>query len=170
MGANAARVAWPAVLLARGLSPVDVALERFSTGTPLTQSALLHFGSEPVACSVTDCFEHSNSRETIEAGITERRQVFSWHHLNVRSAPPIALHEAFVVFAAHVIRWVTHCLESHQQPVEHALNVRRLGVKRQVHVAAHVSALVIEDSAGTLFMFSEQSAFAGHLLRISGDG
>ena len=42
-------------------------------------------------------------------------------------------------------------------------------IKRQVHVAAHVSAQVIQDSAGKLLKFSEQSAFAGLLLRVVSD-
>jgi hypothetical protein len=47
--------------------------------------------------------------------------------------------------------------------------VRKLGIKRQVHVAAHVSAQVIGDSGGKLLKFSEQSTFAGQLLRVAGD-
>jgi hypothetical protein len=39
--------------------------------------------------------------------------------------------------------------------------VGKLGIKRQVQVAAHVSAQVIEDSEGKLLKFSEQSTFAG---------
>ena len=60
-------------------------------------------------------------------------------------------------------------LQAQAQPTENALNVRKLGVKRQVHVAAHVSAQVIGDSAGKLLKFSEQSAFAGQVLRVAGD-
>jgi len=47
--------------------------------------------------------------------------------------------------------------------------VRKLGVKRQVQAAAHASAQVIEDSVGKLLKFSEQSAFAGQLLRVAVD-
>ena len=169
VGANAELVAWPALYLAHCPYAVDVALERFYTGTTLKHSALLHFGSEPVTEQVTDWFEHYNGRQTIEAGIKESKQVFYLHHLKVRSEPAIALQEAFVVFAANFIRWATHWLEAQQQPVEHALNVRKLGVKRQVQVAAHVSAQVIQDSAGKLLKFSEQSAFAGQVLRVAGD-
>ena len=169
VGANAELVAWPGQPLAHCPYAVDVALERFYTGTTRKHSALLHFGSEPVTEQVTDWFEHYNGRQTIEAGIKESKQVFYLHHLKVRSEPAIALQEAFVVFAANFIRWATRWLEDQTQPTAHALNVGKLGVKRQVQVAAHVSAQVIEDSAGKLLKFSEQSAFAGHLLRIVGD-
>jgi hypothetical protein len=91
--------------------------------------------------------------------------VFSLHHLKVRSEPAIYLQEAFVLFAANFIRWATHWLEEQVQPVENALNVRKLGIKRQVHVSAQV----IGDSGGKLLKFSEQSAFAGQLLRVAGD-
>jgi hypothetical protein len=53
---------------------------------------------------------------------------------------------------------------------ENALNVRKLGVKRQVQVAAHVSAQVIRNSEGRWLRFSEHSAFAGKVLRLPGGG
>ncbi len=95
--------------------------------------------------------------------------MFSLHHLKVRSEPAISLQEAFVLFAANFIRWASHWLQAQAHPVENALNVRKLGVKRQVHVAAHVSAQVIQDSTGTWLQFSEQSAFAGQVLSVAGD-
>src|SRR5207244_469801 len=130
--------------------PLDVALERFYTGKTLKHSALLHFGSQPVTEQLPEWFKQYNGRQTIEAGIKESKQVFYLHHLKVRSEPAIALQEAFVLFAANFIRWAAHWLEDQAQPVENALNLHRLGVKRQVHVAAHVSAQVIQDSAGKL--------------------
>ena len=60
-------------------------------------------------------------------------------------------------------------MQAQAQSAENALNVGKLGVKRQVHVAAHVSAQVIGDSDGKLLKFSEQSAFAGQVLSVAGD-
>ncbi len=114
-------------------------------------------------------FQQYNGRQTIEAGIKESKQVFYLHHLKVRSEPAIALQEAFVLFAANFIRWASHWLEAQAQPAANALNVQKLGVKRQVQVAAHVSAQVIRDSGGRLLKFSEQSAFAGQVLRVASD-
>src|SRR6266566_5740513 len=147
-----------------------VALERFYTGKTLKQSALFHFGAHLVTEQLPEWFEQYNGRQTIEAGIKESKQVFYLHHLKVRSEPAIALQEAFVLFAANFIRWASHWLEVQTHPAENALNVRKLGVKRQVQVAAHVSAQVIRESAGKLLKFSEQSAFAGQLLRVAGEG
>jgi hypothetical protein len=45
-----------------------------------------------------------------------------------------------------------------------------LGVKKQVHVAAHVSADVIRDSDGWLLRFSEYSALAGKVLKLPNGG
>src|SRR5438876_9249172 len=134
-------------------------LERFYTGNTLKHSALFHFGSHPVTEHLPGWFERYNGRQTIEAGIKESKQVFYLHHLKVRSEPAIALQEAFVMFAANFIRWAAHWLQAQGQPVENALNMRKLGVKRQVHVAAHVSAQVIQDSGGKLLQWSRQSAF-----------
>jgi hypothetical protein len=144
-------------------------LSRFYTGTTLKQSTLFHFGSEPVTEQLPGWFKQYNGRQIIEAGIKESKQVFFLHHLKVRAEPAIYLQEAFVLFAANFIRWASHWLEAQAQPAENTLNMRKLGVKRQVHVAAHVSAQVIWDSAGKLLKFSEQSAFAGQLLRVAGD-
>ncbi len=169
VGANAELVAWPRLQLKHCPYALDVALERFYTGTTLKHSALFHFGSQPVTEQLPGWFEQYNGRQTIEAGIKESKQVFSLHHLKVRSEPAIYLQEAFVLFAANFIRWAARWLEGQEHPVENALNVRKLGVKRQVHVAAHVSAQVIQDSGGKLLKFSEQSAFAGQLLRVAGN-
>ena len=144
-------------------------LSRFYTGKTLKHSALFHFGAQPVTEDLPRWFQQYNGRQTIEAGIKESKQVFSLHHLKVRSEPAIALQEAFVIFAANFIRWASHWLQAQAQPAENALDVGRLGVKRQVHVAAHVSAQVIRDSEDKLLKFSEQSAFAGKLLRVAGD-
>jgi hypothetical protein len=169
VGANAELVAWSTLHLAHCPYPLDVALERFYTGKTLKHSALLHFGSEAVTEQLPGWFAQYNGRQTIEAGIKESKQVFYLHHLKVRSEPAIALQETFVLFAANFIRWAAHWLEDQAQPVENALNVHGMGIKRQVHVAAHVSAQIIRDSAGKLLKFSEQSAFAGLLLRVAGD-
>jgi len=169
VGANAELVAWPALQLKHCPYALDVALERFYTGQTLKHSALFHFGAQPVTEHLPSWFQQYNGRQTIEAGIKESKQVFYLHHLKVRSEPAIYLQEAFVLFAANFIRWAAHWLQAHTQPAENALNVRKLGIKRQVHVAAHVSAQVIGDSDGKLLKFSEQSAFAGQLLRVVGD-
>jgi hypothetical protein len=169
VGANAELVAWPALHLMNCPYPLDVALERFYTGKTLKHSALFHFGSEPVTEHLPGWFEHYNGRQTIEAGMKESKQVFYLHHLKVRSEPAISLQEAFVMFAANFIRWASHWLQAQAHPLDNALNVRKLGVKRQVHVAAHVSAQVIQDSEGKWLQFSEQSAFAGLVLGLAGD-
>ncbi len=169
VGANAELVAWHALHLKNCPYPLDVALERFYTGKTLKQSALFHFGSEPVREQLPGWFQQYNGRQTIEAGMKESKQVFYLHHLKVRSEPAIYLQEAFVLFAANFIRWASHWLEAQAPPAENALNLRKLGVKRQVHVAAHVSAQVIRDSGDKLLTFSEQSAFAGQVLRVTGD-
>ena len=169
VGANAELVAWPALQLMHCPYPLNVALERFYTGKTLKQSALFHFGSAPVTKQLPGWFEQYNGRQTIEAGIKESKQVFYLHHLKVRSEPAIYLQEAFVLFAANFIRWASHWLQAQAHPFENALNVQKLGVKRQVHVAAHVSAQVIQNSERKCLQFGQQSAFAGLVLSLAGD-
>jgi hypothetical protein len=170
VGANAELVAWRELQLKGCPYPLDVALERFYTGKTLKHSALFHFGSAPVTENLPAWFEHYNGRQTIEAGIKESKQVFYLHHIKVRSEPAIYLQECFVTFAANFIRWASHWLAAQALPAANSLNVRKLGVKRQVQVAAHVSAQVIRSSEGRLLKFSEHSAFAGQVLRLPGGG
>ena len=54
-------------------------------------------------------------------------------------------------------------------PDKHAIDIRTLGTKRQVKVAAHVSAQVIHNSEGKLLKVQSHSAFAGKILKIATD-
>ena len=166
VGKNAEMVAWQGMQLKGCPYSLDVALERFHTGKTVRHSALLHFGQDTVTNDLPAWFAHYNSRQTIEAGIKEGKQVFHLHRIKVRSEPAIFLQEHFVVFAANFIRWATHWLAGLPQPEEQALDVRQLGIKRQVHVGAHVSAHIIQDSEGKLLKFTEWSVFAGKVLRL----
>lgn len=169
VGANAELVAWHSLQLKKCPYPLDVALERFYTGKTLKHSALLHFGTDPVTDDLPGWFKKYNGRQTIEAGIKESKQVFYLHHIKVRSEPAIYLQECFVLFAANFIRWASHWLADQSQPVKNSLDVLKLGVKRQVQVAAHISAQVIQNSEGRMLRFSKQSAFAGQVLKMPHD-
>lgn len=168
VGANAELLAWRQMELNRCPYPLDVALERFHTGKTIKHAALLHFGADPVTDDLPGWFDHYNGRQTIAAGIKESKQVFYLHRLKVRSEPAIYLQECFVLFAANFIRWATHWLANLTPPTANVLDVASLGVKRQVKVAAHVSAQVIRNSEGKLLKFSEHSAFAGKVLQLPG--
>ena len=74
-----------------------------------------------------------------------------------------------MIFAANFIRWASHWLSDQALPAKNALDVSKLGVKRQVQVAAHISAQVVRNSEGRLLKFSKQSAFAGQVLKVAID-
>lgn len=169
VGANAELVAWHNLQLTKCPYALDVALERFYTGKTRKHSALFHFGADPVTEDLPGWFKRYNGRQTIEAGIKETKQVFFLHHIKVRSEPAIFLQECFVLFAANFIRWATHWLAQQAIPARNTIDVRKLGTKRQVKVAAHVSAQVIQNDEGKLLKFSQQSAFAGKILKIAPD-
>jgi hypothetical protein len=169
VGANAELVAWQDKQLKRCPYPLDVALERFYTGKNLKYSALFHFGLDRVTEDLPGWFKEYNRRQTIEAGIKETKQVFYLHHIKVRSEPAIFLQECLVLFAANFIRWAAHWLAEHAVPAKNALDIHNLGIKRQVQVAAHVSAQVIRSSEGRMLRFSRQSAFAGKVIQLPRD-
>jgi hypothetical protein len=167
VGDNAEMIAWSGLELQHCPYPLDVALERFYTGKTKKHSALAHFGdkrSSPVTTDLRAWFERYNARQTIEAGIKETKQVFYLNRLKVRSEPAIYLQEAMTIFAANFIRWATAWIEQHTLPSENALPLGKMGIKKQVQVAANTSATVIQNSGGMLLRFSPASAFAGKQL------
>lgn len=164
VGENAEMVAWSGLELQHCPYPLDVALERFYTGKTQKHSALAHFGDTPVTTNLPAWFNRYNARQTIEAGIKETKQVFYLNHLKVRSEPAIYLQEAMTIFAANFIRWAAAWIEQHALPIENSLPLSKMGVKKQVQVAAHTSATVIHHSGGMLLTFNPASAFAGKSL------
>ena len=168
VGGNAEMVAWSGLSLQNCPYALDVGLERFHTGQTLKHSASLHFGTDPVSEDLPAWFHEYNSRQLIEAGIKEGKQVFSLHRIKVRSEPAICLQECLVLFAANFIHGATQWLAQQAEPDASNLDVSHMGVKRQVRVGAHVSAQVIQDSQGKLLKFSEYSAFAVKVLRLHG--
>jgi hypothetical protein len=172
VGNNAEMVAWAGLQLQRCPYPLDIALERFYTGQTQTQkhSALAHFGETAVTTDLPAWFGKYNARQTIEAGIKETKQVFYLNRLKVRSEPAIYLQEALTIFAANFIRWASVWIEQHAEQGENTLPIRKLGIKKQVHVAANTSARVIQNSDGMLLRFSPSSTFSGKHLFFRGCG
>lgn len=164
VGNNAEMVAWSGLQLQHCPYPLDIALERFYTGQTQKHSALAHFGDAPVTTNLPAWFGKYNARQTIEAGIKETKQVFYLHKLKVRSEPAIFLQEAMTIFAANFIRWATLWIDQHAEQNELTLPLTKMGIKKQVQVAAHTSAKVIQNSEGMLLKFSPVSAFAGKQL------
>ena len=68
VGANAEMTAWSQRSLPLSPYPLDLALERFYTGSTLKHSTLLHYGSDLVTQDLTAWFNHYNGRQLIEAG------------------------------------------------------------------------------------------------------
>ncbi len=164
VGNNTEIVSWAGLQLQHCPYPLDIALERFYTGKTHKHSALAHFGETPVTTDLPAWFGKYNARQTIEAGIKEAKQVFYLHRLKVRSEPAIFLQEAMTIFAANFIRWATVWIDQHAEKNEHTLPLGKMGIKKQVQVAAHTSAKVIQNSEGMLLKFSPVSAFAGKQL------
>lgn len=164
VGNNAEMLAWSGIQLQHCSYPLDIALERFYTGQTHKHSALAHFGETPATTDLPAWFGQYNARQTIEAGIKETKQVFYIHRLKVRSEPAIYVQEAMTIFAANFIRWATVWINQHTEQNEHTLPLAKIGIKKQVQVAAHTSAKVIHNSEGMLLKFSPVSAFAGKQL------
>jgi hypothetical protein len=166
VGTNAEMVAWPDLPLTRCPYPLDVGLERFHHGEKIEYSVLLHFGDDPVTENLPQWFEHYNGRQIIEAGIKESKWVFFLHHFKVRTQAAIYLQERLTLFAANFIRWAARWLDEQADPQVNTLNLRQIGLKRQVQVGAHVSAQVIESAQGKMLRFSACSAFSGRVLAL----
>lgn len=164
VGVQAAMFAWGQHYLESFCYPLDVGLERFTDDKRVKHCALLHFGQTPVTQDLPAWFGFYSSRQTIEAGIKEGKQIFHLNRLKVRSELAIRLQENFVLFAANFIRWANTWLVDASR--EGCLHVERLSIKELVQVAAHTSAKVDWYSDGKLLRFSEQSIFAGKVLKL----
>jgi hypothetical protein len=110
VGANAEMIAWSGKMLSTFPYPMDVALQRFHTGSTVKHSALLHYGCQPVTADLCAWFGDYNARQTIEAGIKEGKGVFKMEHFKVRSEAGLFLQEHFAAFAANFVRWTAHWL------------------------------------------------------------
>jgi len=165
VGKNAEMIAWSNLKLERCPYPLQMGLERFHTGDKkLKHSALAYFGNSAVTEDLPAWFGAYNGRQTIEAGIKETKQVFFLHRLKVRSEPAIYLQECMTIFAANFIRYATVWIEKNSVRNDDQLQIGKMGVKRQVQVAAHSSAKVIRNSGGMLLRFSPASSLAGKSL------
>ena len=92
--------------------------------------------------------------------------MFFLHHFKVRTQAAIYLQERLTLFAANFIRWAARWLDEQADPQVNTLNLRQIGLKRQVQVGAHVSAQVIESAQGKMLRFSACSAFSGQVLAL----
>jgi hypothetical protein len=147
--------------------PMDIALERFHTGSRIQHSALLHYGSQPVTGDLPAWFQTYNGRQTIEAGIKEGKRVFQLHHFKVRSEAGLFLQEHFTAFAANFVRWAMHDLAAQSQYRSNDTHQPALsGVKASVQVVAHTSAWVTWQSYGCLLRFTDGSVFAGQSFQV----
>jgi hypothetical protein len=167
VGANADMVAWKAERFPDFPYPLDAALERFHTGQTQRYTTLIHFGGDPVTSDLPGWFQRYNARQLIEAGIKEGKNIFSMHHLKVRSAPAIFLQEQLAVFAANFVRWAARWLTEQCPQIPSAWeDTAQPKVKQQVKVAAHTSAGVIWQDQGCLLRFTDHSLFAGRSLSV----
>ena len=167
VGKNAEMIAWEEVQTEDFPYPVDLSVERFYTGTTLRHSAMLHFGSDPVASDPVGWFTFYNARQTVEAGIKEGKGTFAMHYLKVRSKPALYLQEQFARFAANFVRFCAEWLavQCPQLPTGWK-ETEHPKVKQQVKVGAHTSAWVSWQEHGCLLRFTDHSVFAGRSLQV----
>jgi hypothetical protein len=167
VGDNAEMVAWKAERFSDFPYPMDVGLERFYAGKKQRHGTLVHFGSDAVTTNLPGWFHRYNARQTIEAGIKEGKNVFTMHHLKVRSAPAIFLQEQFALFAANFVRWAARWLTQQCPDILPSWqNTAHPKVKEQVKVVAHTSAWVNWQDQGCLLTFTDHSLFAGRSLTV----
>lgn len=168
VGKNAEMLAWKATTLPDFPYPLDLGYERFwqSTGTSCQPkqafSGLVHFGSTQVTEDLPAWFDDYNSRQTIEAGNKEARQVFQVHHIKVRSLPAMRLQEHFALFCANFVRFAAHWLSEQCPQIPDGWKVSQSpNVKEQVKVGAHSPAYVHWYGKDCLIRFKERSVYVG---------
>lgn len=160
-------MAWSAVTVPDFPYRLDLGYERFWTGRTYRFSGLVHFGPRAMTAHLLDWFEYYNTRQTIEAGNKESKQVFEVHQLKVRSRPALRLQEHFALFAANFVRFAAHWLAQQCPQLPSGWqNSACPGVKEQVKVGAHSPATVEWFGQDCLLRFEDRSIYAGRSLRI----
>jgi hypothetical protein len=164
VGGNASLLAWTNTTVDGAFPyPLNVALAQYHTGETHRHAVFLHYGADDVTQHLVHWFHTYNARQTIEAGIKEGKGVFQMHHLKVRSAQALRLQEHFACFAANFVRFAAPWLIKQQVQT---IGLDTTSVKQMVQVAAHTSAYVIRQGDVWLLMFTEQSLYAGSVLRL----
>jgi hypothetical protein len=161
VGKNAEMIGWKDKCIAHCSYPLDVALQRFHTGSKLRHAALLHYGDDAVTEDLPAWFTFYNARQTIEAGIKEGKNVFQMHHLKVRSPAGLIIQEEFAAFAANFVRLAAAWLHEACPDAPSPFNCAQASVKQMVRIAANTSAWVHWRPGGCLLRFTNLSAFAG---------
>lgn len=164
VGGNAYLCAWADTTVDGCFTyPLNVALAQYQTGDTLRHAVLLHYGTDDVTAHLGHWFHTYNARQTIEAGIKEGKGIFQMHHLKVRSPHALRLQEHFACFAANFVRFAAAWLTKQQAQT---IGIETTSVKHMVQVAAHTSAYVIRQGDVWLLMFTQQSLYAGSVLRL----
>jgi hypothetical protein len=112
----------------------------------------------PVAWPTRRVAVFYNRRQTIEATTKEGKGVFASRHLPTRHRDGIALYQDLVVLAQNLIRWFRR----------HILARTRLatvGIKELVRIGANSRAQFIDQSAGWMMVFGDDSPWAGTCVR-----
>ncbi len=171
VGPNAEMLAWKAATIPDFPYPLDLGYERFwqspsdSAQPKQAFSGLLHFGATQVTEDLIGWFDDYNSRQTIEAGNKEARQVFQAHHIKVRSLPAMRLQEHFALFCANFVRFAAHWLAERCPQVPDGWKISQSpNVKEQVKVGAHSPAYVQWYGKDCLVRFKEHSVYVGKSL------
>jgi hypothetical protein len=168
VGKNAEMLAWKAATIPDFPYPLDLGYERFwqspsdSDQPKQAFSGLLHFGATQVTEELPTWFDDYNSRQTIEAGNKEARQVFQAHRIKVRSLPAMRLQEHFALFCANFVRFAAHWLAEQCLQVPDGWKTSQSpNVKEQVKVGAHSPAYVQWYGKDCLVRFKERSVYVG---------
>src|SRR5262249_30544333 len=113
-------------------------------------------------------FSQYNGRQVIEAGIKENKGGFSLRRPLVRSEVGMLIQEQLALFAANFVRWGAAWARTQLEHAPASLARALNAVKPLVRVLAHSRAELVESALGCALVFDSHSAFAGAVLRISG--
>ena len=167
VGANAEAVALGPQRIGEGRYALQALQVRYQLPREVRHTTLLYYDDAPPP-AVAAWFGHYNGRQVIEAGIKENKGVFSMHRPVVRSECGMQLQEQFALFAANFVRWAAGWARSQLEDMPLALARGLERVKTLVRVIAHSRAELVESAVGCALVFDSHSAFAGAVLRISG--
>jgi hypothetical protein len=167
VGANAEALALGEIRLGEGRYALHALQVRYQLPEGWRSTTLLYYGDTPPPAAAT-WFGQYNGRQVIEAGIKENKEVFSMRRPLVRSEFGMLIQEQLALFAANLVRWGAAWMRTQLEEAPPSLTRAVSAVKGLVRVLAHSRAELVETELGCALVFDSHSAFAGAVLRISG--
>ncbi|MBI1877283.1 MAG: hypothetical protein HYR94_03460 [Chloroflexi bacterium] len=147
--------------------PLQAMLVRYHLPGKIRYTSLVYYDEAPPP-ALPDWFKQYNARQTLEAGLTEEKGVFTLKRHLVRSPLGMPLQEQFALFGANLVRWAAAWVKDLLSQANQNFKTALEQVKTLVRTVSRTCARWVRNTVGNTLIFDEASPFAGTVIRLSG--